>query len=217
MLEKTIAEYSEAEEKGIPYESNMYLHEYINIWLGRAKQRVCLTTYEGYEIVVRRYLIPYFKAHPVKLKDVNRRVLQNYFDHLSANGRKDGKGPLSPKSLRHIKNPLHLTLKEAVRDELLSSNPCDLVELPKMQQYDAHYYNAKQIRTLFSAIEGDILEPMIKITALYGLRRSEVLGIKWDSIDLETRRMTIKHTVVTVSTTVEKDTTKNKSSKRMFL
>ena len=61
-----------------------------------------------------------------------------------------------------------------------------------------------------------MLEPLIKITMLYGLRRSEVLGIKWDSIDFAQRRLTILHTVSKVTKTVEKDKTKNKSSRRSF-
>ena len=103
-----------------------------------------------------------------------------------------------------------------MKDELIASNPCEFVELPKPVKYESSYYNASQIKTLFNAIKGDVMEPMIKITALYGLRRSEALGIKWDSIDFESRRLTIKHTVVVVKSTVEKDNTKSNSSRRSF-
>ena len=213
MLKQTLKQYNEAPK---PTTTIMF-HDYMKIWLTRAKQRVCLTTYEGYEIEVRRNVLPYFTSHPVKLTDVNRRVLQSFFDMLIERGRLDGKGPLSPKTLRHIKNVIHLTLREAVKDELIPSNPCDLVELPRQQKFDANYYNAEEMKTLFNAIKGDVLEPMIKITALYGLRRSEILGIKWDSIDFVSKRLTIKHTVVTVNTTVAKDSTKNSSSRRSYL
>ncbi|MCR5136707.1 MAG: hypothetical protein K6C12_06370 [Oscillospiraceae bacterium] len=57
----------------------------------------------------------------------------------------------------------------------------------------------------------------MKITALYGLRRSEVLGLKWDSVDFTAGRLTIKHTVSKVTTTVCKDKTKNSSSHRLEL
>lgn len=56
-------------------------------------------------------------------------------------------------------------------------------------------YSVDQLKTLFDAIQEDELYPLIKITALYGLRRSEVLGLKWDSVDFEGNRLTIKHTV----------------------
>ena len=51
---------------------------------------------------------------------------------------------------------------------------------------------------------------------MYGLRRSEVLGLQWDSINLEEKLLTIKHTVVKVTQVVEKDKTKNASSYRSF-
>ena len=197
-------------------ECDILFHEYIEVWLQRAKQRVNIVTYEGYETEVRRYVLPYFKDHPLKLSDLNRRKMQNFFDYLIKTGRKDGRGPLSPKTLRDIKNVVYQPLKEAVKDELIVSNPCEFVELPKPVRFESSYYNAKQMRDLFNAIKGDVLEPMIKITALFGLRRSEALGIKWDSIDFETGRLTIKHTVVVVKTIVEKDNTKNKSSRRSF-
>lgn len=62
----------------------------------------------------------------------------------------------------------------------------------------------------------DPLLPLVRITALYGLRRSEVLGLKWDSIDFDNRCLTIRHTVCKMLTTVEKDTTKTQSSHRSF-
>ena len=62
--------------------------------LQRAKQRVNIVTYEGYETEVRRYVLPYFKDHPLKLTDLNRRKMQNFFDYLIKTGRKDGRqGP----------------------------------------------------------------------------------------------------------------------------
>lgn len=202
-------------KKELP-ECNIYFHEYIETWLQRVKQRVNIVTFEGYEITVRRYVLPYFTEHKLKLTEVNRRRLQTFFDSLIKRGRLDGRGPLSPKTLRAIKNVVYQPLKEAVRDELIPSNPCEFVELPKKEQFEASYYNTSQVKALFKAIEGDPLEPMIKITALYGLRRSEALGIKWDSIDFESRRLTIKHTVVVVKSKVEKDNTKNRSSRRSF-
>ncbi len=213
ILRKTLMDYP---DKELP-DCDVYFHEYIKTWLERVKHRVNIVTYEGYEIEVRSYVLPYFTEHKVKLTDLNRRKLQAFLDHLIKTGRKDGRGPLSPKSLRTIKNVVYQPLKEAVRDELITSNPCEFVELPKPVKYESNYYNSTQIKALLKAIEGDILEPMIKITALYGLRRSEVLGIKWDSIDFESRRLTIKHTVVTVNSTVEKDNTKNSSSRRSFV
>ena len=85
-----------------------------------------------------------------------------------------------------------------------------------MQRYEAHYYTAQQLQELLELIRDDPLYPLVKITAIYGLRRSELLGLQWDSIDFERGLLTIRHTVTKVSKTAEKDKTKNASSYRSF-
>ena len=108
------------------------------------------------------------------------------------------------------------TLNEAVKNDLIRVNPCKFVELPKKERHEANYYSADQLKVLFDAIHEDCIFPLVKITALYGLRRSKVLGLKWDSVDFFAERLTIKHTVSKVTTTVCKDKTKNSSSHRSF-
>jgi len=122
----------------------------------------------------------------------------------------------SPRTLRLHKNVLYQTLTEAVKSGLLPSNPCQYVVLPKGVRFESHYYTAQQLQHLFEAIRDEPLCPLLKITAIYGLRRSEVLGLKWDSIDFEAGTVTIRHTVSKVTKAVEKDTTKNASSYRSF-
>ena len=85
-----------------------------------------------------------------------------------------------------------------------------------MKHYEANFYSEKQINELLTAAKDEPLYPVIKLTAVYGLRRSEVLGLKWDSVDFESGTLVIKHTVTKVTKTVEKDKTKNKSSHRSF-
>ena len=88
--------------------------------------------------------------------------------------------------------------------------------LPKQERYQSHYYTAEQLQSLFDAVQDDPLYPLVKITALYGLRRSELLGLQWDSIDFDGGKLTIQHTVSMVTKPVYKDKTKNTSSFRSF-
>ena len=194
----------------------MFFADAIREWLKSVAIRVDEVTLQGYECLAQKQILPYFDALQIKLVDVNRKVLQKYIDEKYKNGRIDGKGGLSPRSLRLHKNILFQTLKDAVRDELIPSNPCEMVTLPQMQRFEAHFYSAEQLNTLLEAIKDEPLYPLIKLTAVYGLRRSEVLGLKWDSIDFDAGTLTIKHTVTKVSETVEKDKTKNATSHRSF-
>ena len=86
----------------------------------------------------------------------------------------------------------------------------------RSERYQSNYYSAAQLQTLFKAIRDEPLYPLVRIAALYGLRRSELLGLKWDSINFDEKRLTIQHTVSKVASIVEKDKTKTASSFRSF-
>ena len=117
---------------------------------------------------------------------------------------------------RQHKNVLFQTLKMAVRDGLISANPCEQVVLPQATRHQSRFYSAAQLNSLLEVTKEERLHPLIYITSIYGLRRSELLGLKWDSIDFERKALTIRHTVAKVTKVVEKDKTKNASSFRSF-
>lgn len=190
--------------------------DYIRYWLTVVEPAIDAVTYQGYELLAKRQVLPYFDELQIRLQDVDRAVLQTFLNAKYRSGRLDGKGGLSPASLRLLKNIVFQTLTEAVKSSLLPANPCQYVTLPQQQRYPYKYFNAQQLDALFEAIKDDPLYPLVKITSLYGLRRSELLGLKWDSIDFEVGTLSIRHTVTKVSKIVEKDKTKNASSHRTF-
>jgi integrase len=213
MLRDTLLEYEEQEKL---VKSDMLFSDAVRQWLKDSAIRVDAVTLQGYEALTRVHILPYFDDLQIKLIDVDRHVLQKYIDEKYRNGRTDGKGGLSPASLRLHKNVLYQTLTDAVLNELILSNPCEYVALPQMQRYESKFYTADQLNALLEAIKDEPIYTLIKVTAVYGLRRSEALGLKWDSIDFDMDLVTIKHTVTKVSKTVEKDKTKNASSRRSF-
>ena len=213
MLRDTLQQY---EQQSGTVKSDALFADYIRRWLANVQRKVDPVTYQGYEVLTKSQVLPYFDASGIKLQDVTTEVLQAYIDEKRQKGRIDGKGGLSPASLRRHKNILYQTLNEAVKDKLLPTNPCQFLELPRLEKYQSSYYSADQLQRLFDAIRDEPLYPLVKITAMYGLRRSELLGLKWDSIDFDGNRLTIRHTVSQVTKPVEKDKTKNASSFRSF-
>ncbi|NLG05617.1 MAG: tyrosine-type recombinase/integrase [Clostridia bacterium] len=199
MLRDTLREYEEREKL---IKSDMLFSDAVRQWLLDSAIRVDAVTLQGYEALARVHILPYFDDLQIKLIDLDRHILQKYIDEKYRNGRTDGKGGLSPASLRLHKNVLYQTLTDAVLNELILSNPCEYVQLPQMQRYESKFYTADQLNALLEAIKDESLYPLIKITSVYGLRRSEVLGLKWDSIDFDAGIVTIKHTVSKVSQTV---------------
>ena len=103
--------------------------------------------------------------------------------------------------------------------DIIPNNPADKVQKPKKEQFIGEFYTTDQLLNLIEASKGDELELIILLTVHYGLRRSEVLGLKWDDIDFKNKTLTIRHTVVIAKINgkrqlVAKDRTKNKSSYR---
>ena len=213
MLRETLRQHEL--QNGI-VKSDVLFADYIRLWLADAKRKVDPVTYQGYEVLTNSQILPYFLQSSVKLQDITTDILQTYIDEKQTYGRMDGKGGLSPSSIRRHKNILNQTLNKAVKEKLLLSNPCQFLDLPKTERYQSSYYSAAQLQRLFEAIRDEPLYPLVRITAMYGLRRSELLGLKWDSIDFDGNRLTIRHTISQVTKPVEKDKTKNSSSFRSF-
>ena len=212
-LRERLAEYERME--GIVH-SDVLFCEYVAIWLEQIARTVDTVTMQGYRFTAENHVIPYFKEKKTRLSDVDCKTLQQYIDHKHKCGRLDGKGGLSPKSLREHKNVISQTLDMAVKNTLIPSNPFQFVILPPLERHETNFYNEVQLKALFSALANDPMLPLIKITVLYGLRRSELLGLQWDSIDFDRGTMTIRHTVSKVTEVVAKDKTKNASSHRTF-
>lgn len=103
--------------------------------------------------------------------------------------------------------------------DLLQANPADKIERPRKEKFVGKFYDRTEVSRLFSLLEGHPLEIPIKLGAFYGLRRSEILGLRWSAIDFRADTLTIQHTVTACNVDgkhleVASDTTKTKSSMR---
>ena len=204
----------EKSEQAAPHD--ILFSDAVRRWLEDVRHRVDEVTYQGYEVQARAHILPYFDDLQIRLCDVDGETLQTYINVKAKFGRSDGHGGLSAVSLRQHKNVLNQTLKLAQRDGLIHTNPADLVVMPHAAQFAGTFYTEAQMRDLLTAVKNERLYPIIYVTALYGLRRSEVLGLKWDSINFAMQTLTIRHTVARVTKVVEKNKTKNASSFRSF-
>lgn len=212
-LREKLAEYERME--GIAG-SDVLFSDYVRIWLEQIARKVDTVTMQGYKVLADGHILPYFDTAKIPLAKLDYKAIQKYIDVKRQSGRLDGTGGLSARSLKLHKNIINQTLNLAVQNKLIPSNPCQFVVLPQTVRYESNFYTDRQLAALFHALRNDPLLPLVKITALYGLRRSELLGLQWDSIDFDGKTMTIRHTVSKVTEVVAKDKTKNASSRRTF-
>lgn len=213
MMRKVIHDYEL--QSSLPH-SEMMFSDCVSLWLEYKKTRVDLITYEGYEALALKHIIPYFSEQKIRLCDITQEKLQTYFDKEFKSGRLDGKGGVSSRTLNMIKNVVKQTLDYAIKKDLIAKNPCMFVEMPKREKRVPNFYSADEVKDLLECIKDEFLYPAVKVLAYYGLRRSELLGLKWDSIDFTNNLIIIQSTVVKVNEVIEKNKTKNQSSHRTF-
>lgn len=192
--------------------NNVLFVDFINDWLETVKQTIEPSTYTSYNQLISGRITKYFTENPIRLIDIEPINIQNYYNVLFAEG-------LSGNTVIHHHALIRKSLDYAYKMNLIPSNPADKIQRPKKEQYIGGFYNENELNELFEKSKDDPMELMILMTAFYGLRRSEVLGLKWDAFDFENNTITIKHTVVIAKLDgkrqiVAKDRTKNKSSYR---
>ncbi len=190
---------------------------YIKTWVDAAQFVYDPITYQGYKNCVDVHILPYFnKAPQLLVSDITPEMVQEFSTFLSKQGNKKTGGALSNKSVRNYLAILSQIFEDAKTKKKIVDNPCKSIKRPKKVKYKPNFYDTDQVRTLFEAVKDEPIAPMIIVTAVYGLRRSELLGLKFDSLDFTNKQVTIKHVVSRFSTVVEKDDTKTESSYRTY-
>ena len=169
--------------------------EYFNDWLNTyIIPHKSPTTAETYSYNVRNYILPKFGK--LRLQDLTTLMLQRWFNSLKISplsGRE-----LTPKTIRNIWLNLSAGLKRAVQLEYLKKNPAENIELPKCKTYQAEVYDTEEIRALINAAQGTDMEVGIMTLLLMGLRRGELLAIKFEHIDYDNGILSIVENAVQV-------------------
>lgn len=186
--------------------------DFMNNWLKITKSTIEINTYGSYEQMINCRIKDYFSSHQIRLKELQPMHIQDFYSSMLADG-------LSSNTVIHYHAIIRKSLDYAFKMDMIPTNPADKVQRPKIEQFIGSFYSENELNTLFEKSKGDPLELVIFLTAFYGLRRSEIAGLKWSAIDFENNTITIKHTLVQVSIKGErqlvgKDRTKNKTSYR---
>lgn len=179
------------------------------------KRDIHITTYAAYHINVTKRIVPYFEEKKILLKDLTADDIQNFYNYA-----KETYGIKNNTLLKYHAN-IRKTLQYAYKTDKILNNPADKINRPKREKYFASYYNKEELQELLTAIKGEPIEIPVLLAAFYGLRRSEVIGLKWSAIDFNNNTLTIKHTVKqgTINkkrVMIKEDSTKSKSSYRIL-
>jgi integrase len=170
--------------KGIPlYDERQPLSRYLNVWLEMIETQVKESTLRKYRDDVRLRLIPHLGRTP--LAKLSQLQIQQLYARLIKEG-------LAPKTVVNLHGTLHKALQDALQMDLVPRNVADMVKPPRIPQYHMRTLSPDEIRTLLSVVRDDRFEALYIIALSTGMREGELLGLRWQDVDLANRGLRVR-------------------------
>lgn len=168
------------------------------------------TTIAGYRNIYKNHIAPYFKNK--RIQEVTPQDLKAYITHLAK------KKKLSNNSIRKHIDLLNQVFKEAFREGIITANPLARMDPIKKDRVEKKFFKPEELLEVLESVRGTQLEVPVFLASYLGLRRGEVLGLKWADVDLENRVVHIANTrTMTGSKLVEKDPKTEKSRRSVVI
>ncbi|MBR5779236.1 MAG: site-specific integrase [Clostridia bacterium] len=158
---------------------NMSVYEYMQFWYSRAKKNLQLNTQRGYRNYIEGRIKDYFECRrDLTVGNLKKIHIEIFYDCLSDDG-------LSANSIIRYHAIMRKAFNQAYKDEVILSNPFDKVDKPRKKRFIADNYTEKEWKQILEISKNDPIYPAIVLAACMGLRRSEVLGVRWSRINWE--------------------------------
>lgn len=166
------------------------------------------STVSGYKVNFDKHTIPYI-GH-ILVQKLTGIEIQHMYTQLSQTG-------LSPRSVRYVHTTLREVLQYAYKMRIISVNPADFVSPPKQSKYKAEVYNTEEVAKVLSCAKGTDMELPLILDLETGLRRGELLALKWSDIDWEARTLTVERNLECINGQHQFGSPKTKSGNRKLL
>ena len=169
--------------------ADLRLDEYVSEWFEQYKSRLSISTQRSYGVMLRSRITEFFSKLDMSVSEITGDELNAFYAFLAGTGIKGA-------TMQRYHSFLHLAFKSAVKRRIIPSNPCDQADRPRSTQYIGSYLNAEEIKRLVDGLKGEPMRIPVILTAYYGLRRSEALGIKWSAVDFTNKTISICHKII---------------------
>ncbi|HZQ79892.1 MAG TPA: site-specific integrase [Acidimicrobiia bacterium] len=184
----------------------------VDEWLPAKRATVKATTLASYRLHVNAYIVPRLGA--LRLSMLRAPQLNAFYADLLEDGRCNGDRGLSPKTVRNIHGTLHKALDDAVRWGRIARNPAALADPPKGASPEMRIWTAEQLRAFLDHVRTDRLVAAWQLLATTGMRRGELLGLRWLDVDLDDGFLAVRQTRVSVDYEVAVGTPKTERGNR---
>lgn len=190
-----------------PANAGATLAQWLDIWMEKDIEPCRAdTTINGYDSIIHNHIRP--ALGKVRLADLSPELINGYYQWLA-----DEKG-LAPNTIRKHHVLLHTALKSAFRQGVITANPIQRATPPRATAVEVAYYTPARLGQLLRAVKGDPLEVPVRLACFLGLRRSEILGLRWRDVDLSSGQLSVRWVRTTVGSRVVEKTPKTSDSCR---
>lgn len=185
--------------------------DFLEHWLDTIKSELKPTTFGNHQTLINRVIGPYFRDKGIQLQDLTADDILDFYSirmkHVKAT------------TVHKYHNIFSKSMKYAIEKGFIERSPMEKVKRPKAERFVGKFLKESEVKGLFEAVKGNKLELGVILGAYYGLRRAEIVGLRWESIDFERNTITIEHSVTVAQVDghkqiFESDTVKTKSSYR---
>jgi len=164
---------------------------------------------------MRKNVVPLIGA--VVLTKLKPAVISEAYARALESGRRDGTGGLSPRTVHHMHRLIRQSLAQAVKWELLTRNPADAVDPPRVERTAMNTYSLPQTGELIDAMRGTRLFVPTLLAVLLGMRRGEIAALRWKAVDLDTGQLAVIESAEQMNGTVRLKPPKNGRSRTVAL
>lgn len=178
-------------------------------WLPSMRGRLKPSTWDSYRRNVELHVLP--ALGDIGLGDIGPRELNRLYGELLGSGRQNGPGGLSPTTVRYIHVIVSGAFSDAVDLGLITENPASRAKPPKAVGTAAHemrVWDATQLASFLQLVRHEKTYPALRLAAMTGMRRGEVLGLQWGDVALATGQVVVRHTLISVAYNVMASTPK---------
>jgi integrase len=200
--EKLTTALGKAQSGRLPEPSKITMGQWLSTWLEEyMRPSLRATTFESYRTQIEKHLIPGLGA--IRLTRLQTSHLQKLYNALLKEGKLHGaKGGgtagLAPKSVRYIHTILHGALSQAEKEGIIALNPANAVRLPRVQRKEMHTLDTQSLGVFLSAARDTDDYAAYLLDLSTGLRRGELLGLRWRNVDLQAGTVTVREQLVPV-------------------
>ncbi len=195
--------------------SKTTVRDYFTRWLAHEKANVSPKTHQRYEELLLKNVAPVIGS--LTLNKLSSARIDGCWQKLLESGRRDGKGGLSPRTVHYCRRVMLTAMDQALKWNLLKKNPVALTRPPKVERETMEAYTASQTAVLLDELKDTRIYIPALLAALCGLRRGEILALRWRDVDLTNGLLSIKESAEEVGKEVRYKETKSGKARTVAL